>query len=69
MKYIIRLSHFGEDLKRLRYRKELSQKQLAHMIGIGRITIGSYETGNREPTAYSVCKLMKPFKDEIKIKL
>lgn len=39
------------NLKKIRKEKELSQMQLAEMVGVSRNTISSIETGQFNPTA------------------
>ncbi len=46
------------DLKNVRSKKNLSQQDLADMVGVSRNTISSLETGQYEPTAklaYILC--------------
>ena len=40
---------FGSVLKRLRMQNDLTQKQLADVLGISESTVGMYERGHREP--------------------
>lgn len=40
---------FGNNLKRLRQEKKLTQQKLADILGISRSAIGMYENGEREP--------------------
>lgn len=40
---------FGNVLKRLRTQNNLTQKQLADVLGISESTVGMYERGHREP--------------------
>lgn len=40
---------FGENLKKIRSEKQLSQKELAMLIGVSRQAIAAYETDSREP--------------------
>ena len=45
-------------LKEVRAKKELSQQELAEIVGVSRNTISSLETGQYEPTAklaYILC--------------
>lgn len=51
------MNNFSEKLKELRIEKNLTQEELAKMIGVGVSAISMYEQGNRVP------------RDEIKIKL
>ena len=39
------------NLKEVRQKKNLSQQELADMVGVSRNTISSLETGQYEPTA------------------
>ena len=39
------------NLKEVRQKKNLSQQELASMVGVSRNTISSLETGQYEPTA------------------
>lgn len=43
------MATFGDRLKTLRSRKELSQMQLSKQIGISKSSINMYERGEREP--------------------
>lgn len=51
------MNNFSEKLKDLRIEKNLTQEELAKIIGVGVSAISMYEQGNRVP------------RDEIKIKL
>jgi transcriptional regulator with XRE-family HTH domain len=48
---------FGEALRRIRERKELSQEQLALDAGLDRTYISLVERGVRSPTVRTVVKL------------
>lgn len=48
---------FAKRLRRLRRDKLLSQNQLSKKVGIARVTIYAYEHGERNPTAYTLCRL------------
>jgi transcriptional regulator with XRE-family HTH domain len=41
---------FGERTRLLRVSRGLTQRQLAEKIGVGRTTVGMYESGLREPS-------------------
>lgn len=41
-----RLNLLGKNIKKYREQKELSQNQLAELVGLSREHIGSVETGN-----------------------
>ena len=49
----------GDNIKFLRKRKNITQKQLAESTGIAVITIQQYESGKYEPKIDSLCKLGK----------
>lgn len=40
---------FGERLKELRTKRNLSQQELSEILNIGRSTLANYEQGKREP--------------------
>ena len=48
---------FGERLKFFRENKQLTQEQLAEMIGVAKSTITGYEKNNREPDVLKIKKL------------
>ena len=48
-KYNIKMPSIGENIKKFRKEKGLTQKQLAEKCGMAEITIRQYETGKREP--------------------
>ena len=41
---------FGDNLKRIRERRDISQAQLANAVGIAQPTIAQYEKGIKQPT-------------------
>ncbi|MCH4886719.1 helix-turn-helix domain-containing protein [Acidaminobacter sp. JC074] len=49
---------FGNNLKQLRKRNKLSQKQLAELIGVGQTTIANYENDSRFPNQIILNKLV-----------
>lgn len=48
---------FKDRLKELRYKKELSQRELASILNMSPSTIAMYETGQREPDAETLKKI------------
>lgn len=48
---------FGILLKDLRKKKSISQEKLAEKTGLNRIFISLIETGKRNPTLTTICKL------------
>lgn len=57
----LRENGFKENLKMLRNCKSLTQDDLTGSINVSTITIRSYESGRREPTGKTLCKLAKFF--------
>ncbi len=55
------LQIFAERLKALRTEKELSQRELASIIGVGKSTISQYESLERSPQIEQLYKLSKFF--------
>ena len=47
----------AETLKLLRRRKKLTQEDLARLLGVSRITVARWETGQRYPTTEQLMKL------------
>jgi len=52
----------GEKIKELRTDKNLSQAKLAEILEIDKSTIAKYETGEREPKFFILCKIADFFK-------
>lgn len=50
---------FGDNLKKARLEKGLTQEELAKMIGVAKSTLTGYERGNREPDVLKIKKLAK----------
>jgi transcriptional regulator with XRE-family HTH domain len=48
---------FGTLLKDLRKKKSISQEKLAEKTGLNRIFISLLETGKRNPTLTTICKI------------
>ena len=51
------MSFFGENLKKLRKRSGLTQRQLAEKIGAKHNSISNWETGQNEPDTETIQKL------------
>lgn len=51
----------GSKIKELRQEKQLSQMQLAKMIGVSQKAIDYWERGINEPRASFICALVKVF--------
>ena len=49
----------GERIKYLRYKRNLSQKQLANIAGVPETSISHFEIGDREPAIGTLQKLAK----------
>lgn len=52
---------FAEMLRKLRISKNLSQEELAKIIGVSKSTIGMYEQGNRIPKADATLKKLAEY--------
>lgn len=50
---------FGERLRQLRKQKNLTQKQLAELVGVTNSIISFYEVGDRMPSPEMIVKLAK----------
>ncbi len=53
--------NIGEKIKELRLEKGITQAELAEAIGIDKSTIAKYETDDREPKVYILCKIADYF--------
>lgn len=51
----------GEKIRNLREDKELSQRQLADILGVSPSTVGMYEQGRRSPDKEMILELAKFF--------
>lgn len=50
---------FAENVKRLRMEKDLTQAELAKLVGIAQPTLAQYELGNKVPTIITGVELAK----------
>lgn len=48
---------FSERLKELRLEKDLSQKEVADLVHVNRVTYTNWERGKREPSFENLVKL------------
>jgi len=51
----------GVKIKELREEKNLTQEELAKLLDIDKSTIAKYETNDREPKVYILCKIADYF--------
>jgi transcriptional regulator with XRE-family HTH domain len=56
----VAMSTFAERLKELRFRKRISQKELAQKIGVSPSTVAAWEVGRNEPN-YDMLKKLADF--------
>ncbi len=52
---------FAQILKRLRQENNWSQEQLAERIGVKRLAVGKYESGQTKPSAETLQKISEVF--------
>ena len=52
---------FGQKLKRLRQEKDWSQEKLAEEIGVKRLAINKYESGQTKPSAATLQRISEVF--------
>jgi len=55
----------GQNLKRIRIRKDISQTSIAKELGIDRAFISNIENGKTNPTLSTIAKLAKAVKAKI----
>lgn len=53
--------NFGEKVKKLRHEKDLTQQQLAELLGVAVSAISSYESGSRYPSYEVLISLARIF--------
>lgn len=51
------LEEFGERIKKIRYDNNLTQEEMADMLGFTRMTLLNYERGKRDMSVSSLIKL------------
>lgn len=51
------MKQFGEQLKKLREEKRLSQEQLGYIFNVSQSSISSYESGDKEPDQTTLIKM------------
>lgn len=67
---------YYDRIKEARKAKKLTQRQISEMVGVATTTFNGYENGNREPSMYTLSKIMETldvdanylFQDEMNIK-
>lgn len=52
---------FGDNLKRLRTNKELTQENLGRVLCLSRTTISNYEKGKMQPSIETLIRLSEVF--------
>lgn len=52
---------FGDNLKRLRTNKELTQENLGKVLCLSRTTISNYEKGKMQPSIETLIRLSEVF--------
>lgn len=55
------ISIFSKNLRKLRKKNKLTQKELANYLNISQSTIAMYESGKREPDSNTLIKISKFF--------
>lgn len=55
------IGNIGEKIKELREEKNLTQARLSELLKIDKSTIAKYETNEREPKVYILCKIAEYF--------
>jgi transcriptional regulator with XRE-family HTH domain len=56
------MSTFGQRLKALREERELTQEELAKLIGVNRATLANWEVGRTQPDYDRLCRIASYFK-------
>ncbi|CQR24388.1 transcriptional regulator [Streptococcus varani] len=51
------MSKFSENLKEFREKNKLTQKELAHLLGVNRVSYARWENGSREPNMKTIKKI------------
>ncbi len=62
-------NNFSDALKKMRYKKGLSQLELAEKLFVTRSTISRWESGNRLPDAVMISRLAKVFDVDVNVLL
>ena len=55
------MSIFGDNIKRLRKNKGLTQQEIADLVHVNRVTYTNWEKGKREPSFENLVKLADLF--------
>lgn len=59
------MNNFAFTLKNLRTQRGMSQSDLAHLLGIARTTVSSYENGSRNPDNETLIRIAACFQVSI----
>lgn len=51
------MSKFSENLKNFREKNKLTQKELAHLLNVNRVSYARWENGSREPNMETIKKI------------
>ena len=58
---LIKIFDFGPRLKELRENKNLTQKEVAHLVGVSRTSINNYESGDQNPMLDTLVRMVKVY--------
>ncbi len=61
----IALTRFGENVRRLREKRELTQERLSELAELDQTYISGIENGSRNPTIRSVVRISKALKTTV----
>ena len=56
-----KLSFVGENIRRIRQAKSISQAEFAALFGLGRPAVGAYEEGRSEPKIDTIIQIANHF--------
>ncbi|MBX2846460.1 MAG: helix-turn-helix domain-containing protein [Saprospiraceae bacterium] len=55
------MSFIGQNIKKIRTVKKLSQQQMSDILGVSRASVGSYEEGRAEPKIDTIIRIANHF--------